>query len=128
MIVTVVTMPLLLFILVALLMAFATRWHPPRLDPESRLFWISAIKIASALDLARVSALWYLTYREWTGTQSFLTLPLVLLLYPEGATLPQGWSLTSSHVWLFSGDLIFGSLSIVLGIAALVRTVAPSHH
>jgi hypothetical protein len=88
-----------------------------------RRFWISAMKFGGVVALLRVSVLWYVTYREWTGTQSLSLLPLVLLLYPEGLLLPPTWSLTATLIWLFSGLLTIGSLTITV-VVGLLRAAA----
>lgn len=83
-----------------------------------RRFWISTMKFAGWVALLRVSILWYVTYREWTGTQSLTLLPLVLLLYPEGLLARPRWGLTATNVWLFSGLLTIGSyiMTVVVGL------------
>ena len=81
------------------------------------------MKFAGLVALLRVSILWYVTYREWTGTQSLTLLPLVLLLYPEGLLLGPTWRLTATNVWLFSGLLTVGSF-IMTAVGALLMAGA----
>ena len=47
-------------------------------------FRVAWFKVAGFLSLVRVGSLWYLVYREWSHQQSLETLPLILLLLPEG--------------------------------------------
>ena len=56
----------------------------------------------SAVALVRVCALWSLVYREWTHQQSLATLPLVLLLFPEGLLLPASVTWTAKLALVFS--------------------------
>lgn len=53
-----------------------------------RASWGRVWLLGSGVALVRVGVLWFLIYREWTHQQSLETLPLVLLLYPEGLLLP----------------------------------------
>lgn len=63
----------------------------------------------SAVALVRVGVLWLLVYREWTHQQSLNTLPLVLLLFPEGLLLPASVIWTPKLAFGFSCALIAGS-------------------
>jgi hypothetical protein len=83
----------------------------------------SAIELGCVLALERVSALWYLTYREWTHTQSLSTLPLVPLLCPEGLLLPRGWKPTTPQILLLSGVLAVSSVAAVLAVAKVMSTL-----
>lgn len=109
-----------LLVLVVLLTLTAARAGRANRHPASprKPFWILTMRFGGLVALVRIVILWYLTYREWTGTQSLSLLPLILLLYPEGLLLPPTWRLTTTHVWLFSGLLIIGSL-IMTGVVAL---------
>jgi hypothetical protein len=89
--------------------------------PVSRQFWRSALRIGAIIAIIRLSVLWYLTYREWTGTQSLSHVLLVFFLLPEGFIFPRGWSLTAAHVWLFSGILFVGSFIVGMLLADLMR-------
>jgi hypothetical protein len=89
--------------------------------PVSRQFWRSALRIGAIIATVRISVLWYLIYREWTGTQSLSHVLLVFFLLPEGFIFPRGWSLTAAHVWLLSGILLVGTLTIVMFVAYLIQ-------
>ena len=92
--------------------------------PVARQFWRSVLRIGAILAFFRVLILWYLVYREWTGTQSISVLPLILLLFPEGAVVPHGLPWTAAHAWLFSGLLTIGSFTaafLIRGLNSLDR-------
>lgn len=74
----------------------------------------------SAVALVRVSVLWFLIYREWTHQQSLNTLPLVLLLLPEGLLLPASVIWTARLALVFSAALIGGSF-LWVALAMMVR-------
>ena len=89
----------------------------------ARIWWW-----ACAVAAVRVCALWYLLFREWTHQQSISTLPLVLLLYPEGLLLSEPVVWTARLAVMFSVALIAGSflwVGIVAAVAALVRGARP---
>jgi hypothetical protein len=87
----------------------------------ARQFWLSALRIGSKIALIRISVLWYLTYREWTGTQSLCDVFLIYFLLPEGFILPNKWSWTAAHVWLFTGTLFISSFIVGMMLADLMR-------
>lgn len=68
---------------------------------------------AFVLATVRIGAFAFVEYRERTGTQALTSLPLVLLLLPEGLVLAP-----RSHPILFAGLLGFGST--ILTFLALV--------
>jgi hypothetical protein len=68
----------------------------------------------SAVALVRVGALWFLIYREWAHLQNLATLPLVLLLFPEGLFLPAPVTWSARLAVVFSAVLIAGSFAWVL--------------
>jgi len=75
----------------------------------------------SVVALVRVGALWFLIYREWTHQQSLATLPVVLLLLPEGLLLPASMIWTAKLALVFSAALIAGSFLWVAVLALAVR-------
>jgi hypothetical protein len=89
------------------------------LRSDSVAVWSYATRLGGVIAFVRIAILWYATYREWTGTQSLSILPLLLLLFPEGAALPRNWPHTAPHVLLFSGLLAVGSFGFGLLIAGL---------
>jgi hypothetical protein len=91
------------------------------LKSDSISVWSCSTKLGSIIAFIRISIYWYLTYREWSGTQSFALLPLLLLLFPEGAALPRNWTLTGPHVLLFSGLLVIGSFAFGLLVAWSIK-------
>jgi hypothetical protein len=74
----------------------------------------------SAVALVRVGVLWFLIYREWTHQQSLNTLPLVLLLLPEGLLLPASAIWTAKLALVFSAAVIGGSF-LWVALAMMVR-------
>lgn len=76
---------------------------------------------AGAVAAARVGVLWLLIHRKWAHQQSLATLPLVLLLFPEGLLLPGSVEWTARLAVLFSTVLIAGSFVWVLTAALVVR-------
>ncbi len=115
-------------LVVLLLLPTLTGTRPGQAKRDSALaqrrFWISTMKVGGLVAVLRVSILWYLTYREWTGTQSLSLLPLILVLYPEGLLFPPAWSLTTNGVWLFSGLLAIGSLTMTSTVASLMAAAS----
>ncbi len=113
-------------LVVLVLVAAAARARRVKRDAAAlpTRFWISAMKVGGLVALLRVSILWYLTYREWTGTQSLSLLPLLLLLYPEGLLVAPTSSPTAADVWLLRGLLAVGSL--VMTVVAALLTAAGS--
>ena len=79
--------------------------------------WLWAAAVASI----RVGVLWFLIYREWTHRQSLATLPLALLLFPEGLLLPAPVIWTAKLAFVFGAALTAGSLVWVLTAALAVR-------
>ena len=79
--------------------------------------WLWGVVVA----LVRVGALWFLIYREWTHQQSLATLPLVLLLFPEGLLLPAPVIWTAKLALVFSAALIGGSFLWMVVLARAVR-------
>lgn len=75
----------------------------------------------SAVAFVRVGVLWLLIYREWTHEQSLDTLPLVLLLFPEGLLLPASVIWTAKLALAFSGALIAGSFLWVMLLILIIR-------
>jgi hypothetical protein len=67
--------------------------------------------LGSGLACVRVGALWLLVSREWMHQQSLATLPLILLLFPEGFLLhsPMIWTLKTAL--FFSAVLVVGSFA-----------------
>lgn len=80
----------------------------------------------SAVASVRVGVLWFLIYREWTHQQSLATLPLVLLLFPEGLLLPAPLVWTVKLALVFSASLIAGSCLWVVILALAVRAARGS--
>lgn len=64
--------------------------------------------------------LWLLIYLDWTNQQRLATLPLVVLLFPEGLLLPRSVAWTANLGLLFSTALVAGSFVWVL-MLSLVR-------
>ncbi len=91
------------------------------LKPDSISVWNYAIRLGGVIALVRISILWYATYREWTGTQTLSLTPLLILLLPEGATIPPNWPPTALHVWLFGGLLAVGSFGFGLVVSLVVK-------
>jgi hypothetical protein len=58
------------------------------LRPDSSV-WAYAAKVGGIIAFVRIAIFWYATYRELAGTQSISELPLLLLLFPEGAAIPR---------------------------------------
>jgi hypothetical protein len=71
--------------------------------------------------VVRVGVLWFLIYREWTHQQSLATLPLILLLLPEGLLVPTPVVWTAKLAYVFSVALIASSFAWVLILAVPVR-------
>ena len=95
--------------------------HASAAFPPRASFWIAAIKRGIITSLVRVCALWFVAYTEWTGKQSLSHLWLIVFLLPEGLLIPKEWPMTTGNVWLFTGVLIIGSVSIVLMMALAYR-------
>jgi hypothetical protein len=83
--------------------------------------WARVWMWGSTIALVRVGVLWFLIYREWTHQQSLETLPLALLLFPEGLLLPASVTWTARLALVFSGVLIAGSFLWVLLLTLVVR-------
>ena len=81
--------------------------------------------LASGLAFIRLCALWFLVSREWTHQQNLATLPLILLLFPEGFLLPAPVIWTLGTALFFSVVLTMGSFTAVgllgFGIGRLKR-------
>jgi hypothetical protein len=75
----------------------------------------------SAVAVVRVGALWLLIYREWAHQQSLATLPLVLLLFPEGLLLRAPVIWTARLAFVFSAVVMAGSFLWVLILALALR-------
>ncbi len=69
--------------------------------------------LGSGLACVRVGALWLLVSREWIHQQSLSTLPLILLLFPEGFLLPSPVIWTLRTALFFSAVLVVGSFTAV---------------
>src|ERR1700730_8019064 len=75
--------------------------------PLRRRFWMSVMKVGVVLSFVRVSILWVLTYREWSGAQDLSELFFGLFLFPEILLTPIGATpsnLVISTVFLTSGS------------------------
>jgi hypothetical protein len=68
--------------------------------------------LGNGLACVRLGALWLLVSREWSHQQSLSTLPLILLLFPEGFLLP------TPVIWALKTALIFSALLVVGSFAA----------
>jgi hypothetical protein len=88
----------------------------------SRGFWTRTIRLGAVLAIVRVSVLWYLMYREWSGTQSLSAVLLVLLLYPEGAMMSHA-AFALNDVVLLSSFLIIGSIAIAASLLAVASAI-----
>ncbi len=88
--------------------------------PHSRWkrFFVLTGRAGGVLAVFRVGIFWYLLWREWTGTQSLNTLPLILLLYPEAAVVPSGIRATVASSVAISVGLVLGSLLLVIPFTA----------
>ena len=88
--------------------------------PHSRWkrFFALTAQAGGALAIFRVGIFWYLLWREWTGTQSLNTLPLILLLYPEAAVVPSGIRATVASSVAISAGLVLGSMLLVIPFTA----------
>jgi len=88
--------------------------------PHSRWkrFFVLTAKVGGVLAVFRVGIYWYLLWREWTGTQSLSTLPLILLLYPEGALVPSGARATVAWAVVITAGLVLGSMLLVTPFTA----------
>lgn len=81
------------------------------------------VTVGLSLSAVRISALWFLIFREWGHQQSITLLPLLMLLYPEGLLLPDhfwwswGWGIG------FSGALLLGSFLITSVVFAGIRAL-----
>jgi len=69
--------------------------------------------LGSGLACVRLGALWLLVSREWSHQQSLSTLPLILLLFPEGLLLPAPMIWTLRTALFFSAVLVVGSFTAV---------------
>ena len=69
--------------------------------------------LGSGLACVRLGALWFLVSREWIHQQSLSTLPLILLLFPEGFLLPARVIWTLKTALFFSAVLVVGSFTAV---------------
>lgn len=69
--------------------------------------------LGSGLACVRLGALWLLVSREWIHQQSLSTLPLILLLFPEGFLLPSPVIWTLRTALFFSAVLVVGSFTAV---------------
>ncbi len=69
--------------------------------------------LGSGLACVRLGALWLLVSREWIHQQSLSTLPLILLLFPEGLLLPLPVIWTLRTALFFSAVLVVGSFTAV---------------
>ncbi len=69
--------------------------------------------LGSGLACVRLGALWLLVSREWIHQQSLSTLPLILLLFPEGLLLPSPVIWTLRTALFFSAVLVVGSFTAV---------------
>jgi len=83
--------------------------------PHSRwkCFIILTARAGGVLAVFRLGIYWYLLWREWTGTQSLSTLPLILLLYPEAAIAPSGMRATVASAVAISAGFVLGSMLLV---------------
>jgi len=91
------------------------------LKPDSTSVWTYAAKVGGIIAFVRIAIFWYATYRELAGTQSISMLPLLLLLFPEGAAIPRNWPPTAAHLLFSNGLLAAGSFGFGLLIAGLVK-------
>jgi hypothetical protein len=91
------------------------------LRPDSTSVWTYAAKVGGIIAFVRISIFWYATYRELARTQSISMLPLLLLLFPEGAAIPRNWPPTAAHLLFSNGLLAAGSFGFGLLIAGLVK-------
>jgi len=73
--------------------------------------------VGGIIVFVRIAIFWYATYRELAGMQSISMLPLLLLLFPEGAAIPRNWLPTAAHLLLSKGLLAAGSFGSGLLIA-----------
>ena len=69
--------------------------------------------LGSGVACVRLGALWFLVSREWIHQQSLATLPLILLLFPEGFLLPAPVIWTLKTALFFSAVLVVGSFTAV---------------
>ena len=83
-------------------------------------FFLLTARAGGVLAAIRVGIYWYLLWREWTGTQSLSTLPLILLLYPEAAAVPGGIRGTVALAAAVSTGLALGSMLLVIPFTALL--------
>jgi hypothetical protein len=88
--------------------------------PHSRWkrFFVLTARAGGVLAIFRVGIFWYLLWREWAGTQSLDTLPLILLLYPEGAVVPSGTRATIASDIAITAGLVLGSMLLVTPFTA----------
>ena len=91
------------------------------LRPDSTSAWTYAAKVGGIIAFVRIAIFWYATYRELAGTQSISMLPLLLLLFPEGAAIPRNWPPTAAHLLFSNGLLAAGSFGFGLLIAGLEK-------
>lgn len=83
--------------------------------------WRFAFTVGAIASPLRIGPLWYLMYRQWTGTESLATIPLLLFVYPEAGMLPTGRNVSAAEALVCSAALFADTFAVVCAAFALVR-------
>lgn len=95
----------IVFLFVAPILGFVNR------DKAALRFTPVFLIAGISLSVVRIACYSTLIYVDRTGQRDITTLPLALLLIPEGSLVPESASLTIGRAVLFSGLLAIGSFA-----------------